>query len=79
MPRIRRTRLVDLRDAGMLEPSQNLRLLLETPKERSGREAGFDHLERDNPARPLLLGFVDRAHPTLADDPQNPVTTDLRR
>jgi len=60
----------------MLKPSQHLRLLLETPQQGRAGEARLDHLERYVSARLLLFRFVDRAHPALADDPQDQVTAD---
>ena len=47
--RIGRAGFVDLRDAGMLQPAQRLRLLFETAQQLRGRDAGLDDLEGDDP------------------------------
>ena len=70
---IARAGLVDLRDARMVEPAEDVRLLLEAPQQLPRRRAAADRLERDAPAREGLLGFVDDAHAAFADAAQDPV------
>ena len=57
--------LVDLRDAGMLQPAQRLRLLLEAAQHLGAGPGGLDHFERDTAPGLVLLGLVDRAHSAL--------------
>ncbi len=73
VPRVRHPGLVDLRDPRVAEPPQRVRLLLEPLEQGGGGQAWLDHLEGDDPARPLLLRFVDRPHPPLADHAEDPV------
>ena len=76
---IRAARLVDLRDAGMLQPAKRLRLLLEPAQHLGAGPGGLNHLERDSAPRLVLLGLVDRAHPALAQQAHDAVTPDAGR
>jgi hypothetical protein len=63
---IERARLMDLRDAGMRQPRQQLRLLLEAPQHPPARQSRAHHLQGDDAAGEVLLGPVDHAHPARA-------------
>ena len=77
---VERARLVDLGDAGMLEPGQDFRLELEAADRAGIEQAGADHLERDQAMRAILLGLVHHAHAANAQAFQDPVVADhLRR
>jgi hypothetical protein len=67
-------RFVNLRDVGMMEPSQNLRLLLEAPDQIAAGPAGSDDLESDQPARLLLFGFIHGAHAAFAEKTQDAIS-----
>ena len=67
----------DLRDAGMLEHSQNLGLELESLVQARRHQIGTDHFQRHGAAGMLLLREVDRAHAALADLLQDAVRPDL--
>jgi hypothetical protein len=59
--------LVDLRDAGMLQPGQRLDLGLEAVAAARVAELGAQDLERDAAARSGLFGGVYDAHAALAE------------
>ena len=60
--------LVDLRYAVVLQTSEELVLVLETPQHRGRGDAGPDDLEGDTPSRPLLFSLVDDAHRAFSDE-----------
>ena len=72
-PGVSRACLVNLRNPGMLEPSERLRLPLEAAQRLVGGQAGPDDFERHLPARLLLLRLVDGPHAALAHQPHNPI------
>ncbi len=69
-------RLVDLRDARVLQAPQHVRFVLEAREHLGRRHAGVDHLERHRAARAVLLGLVDDAHAALAELGEDPVLPD---
>lgn len=71
------SRFVNLRDVGMMQPSQNLRLLLEAPNQIAARPAGSDDLERDQPTRLLLFGFIHGAHAAFAEKTQDAISANV--
>ncbi len=65
--------LVALRDAGMLETSQNLDLTLEAGKKTWTGPFGPNHLESHKAAGPVLLRQIDHSHSAaaqLGEDPE---------
>src|SRR6266850_4330034 len=66
--RIRRTRLIDLRDAGMLQSSQRLGLLLESPQQLFAGTSGLNHLHCNCAPGMLLFRFIDDAHTAFAQN-----------
>ena len=52
--------LVDLRDAGVLQPAERLRFLFEAAQQLTADKAGLDDLQGDGAARLLLLGLDTR-------------------
>src|SRR3989475_8768631 len=76
-PVLRAARLVDGRDGGMLEAGEGLGLPLEHPQVRVVHVgSAADDLQGHGPARVLLLGLVDDAHPALAELPEDPEVAD---
>ena len=71
--------LVDLGDAGVVQPAEDLGLVGEALEQRGRGEAGADDLEGDGAARVVLLGLVDGAHAALAEQAQDAVAADARR
>ena len=72
-------RLVDGDDVGMVERGRDPRLAQEALAEALVLgELGGDHLERDLAPETLLLGAVDRTHPSAADERFDPVAGDRR-
>jgi hypothetical protein len=65
--------LVDLRNAGVVQPGQDLRLVGEALEEGGGGEAGAYDLEGDRAARAILFRLVDGSHAPLAEQAQNAV------
>ena len=65
--------LVDLRDAGVVQPGQDLGLVGEALDQGGGGEPGSDDLEGDGAARVVLLRLVDGTHAALGDQAQNAV------
>ena len=63
--------LVDLRDAGVMQPAQNLGLVGEPLDDGGGGEAEADDLEGHDAAWAILLRLVDGAHAALANDFQH--------
>src|SRR4029077_7282482 len=66
--------LVDLSDAGMLQPAERLGLLFEPPQQLWTRHARPDDLQRNGSAGLVLFGFVNNAHSTFADDTENAIS-----
>ena len=74
---LRAARLVDGGDGGMLEAGEGLGLPLEHPQVRVVHVgSAADDLQGHGPARVLLLGLVDDAHPPLAELPEDPEVAD---
>ena len=73
------TGLVDLSDARVLQTSQRLRFLPESAQSIGGGQAELDHLQSDNAAWFFLFSFVDRAHATFAEQPNNAIAANGRR
>ena len=71
--------LVDLRDAGVVQPAQDLGLVGEALEQGGGGEAGADDLEGDRAARAVLLRLVDGAHAALGNAAQHLVVTETHR
>ncbi len=71
-----RARLVDLGDARVLEPREDVRLVLEALEVRGRHALVADELQRDATARPLLLGDVHDAHTASADPLADPIAGD---
>ena len=71
--------LVDLGDAGVVQPAQDLRLLGEALQQGGRDEAGADHLQGDGAARVVLLRLVDGPHAALAEQAHNAVVADALR
>ena len=71
--------LVDLRDAGVVQPAQDLGLVGEALEERGRGEAGADDLEGDSAARAVLLRLVDGAHAALAQQADDGIVGDAHR
>ncbi len=71
-------RFMDLGDPGMLEPGQDLSFVSETLDELGGNKLGAHHLERDRPARVILLGLVHRAHAPFGVPAENAIAADVR-
>jgi hypothetical protein len=69
-------RLVNLRDAGMLQTTQRLRLLLEAPQQIGAGPGGLNHLQRDTAPRLILLRLVHGAHAALAQKADNAIAAD---
>src|SRR6202007_1986552 len=67
------TGLVDLCDSGMMQAAKRLRFQLEPPRHLLVGVSGLNDLERDDAVRSFLLGFIDRTHPSLRDESQDPV------
>ena len=63
-----RARLVDLRDAGMTQASEQLRFVQEATVRRASRRAGAKHLERDGANEVVILRLEHRAHAAGGDD-----------
>jgi hypothetical protein len=59
--------LVDLRDAGVLQPAKHFHLELEAAQTVGRQRVGPDDLQGHAPSRPLLLGEVNHAHATSAE------------
>ncbi len=77
---VRAPRFVERRDVRVREPGQSLRLPPEHPQVLLVDEvAGAHDLERDPPARALLLGLVDDPHPALAELSEDAEPADLAR
>jgi len=62
-----RADVVQCDDVGMLEDRSGARFLHEAAAAVVGEHAGREGFERDEPAKPRVFGFPDRAHPALAD------------
>ena len=71
--------LVDLGDAGVVQPAEDLGLMAEALEEGGGGEAGADDLEGDGAARAVLLRLVDGAHAPLAEQAKQTVPAEARR
>src|SRR5690606_31598942 len=69
--------LVDLGDAGVLESSEDVGLVLEASEECGGGPAGADDLEGDGAFGALLLGEVDLAHTALAEGAEDAVVAEV--
>lgn len=67
---------VDLRDAGVVEAAERLRLLLEAPQDLGTRDFGAQDLQRDAATRLVLLGLEHRADPARAEATEDPVVVD---
>ena len=77
---VRDAGLVDLRDAGVLQAAEDLRLVLEAPQHRGrGTTPGRITLSATRRRGSLLLGLVDGAHAALADEREDAVRADARR
>ena len=63
--------LVDLRDAGVMQPAQDLGLVGEPLDDGGGRESATDDFEGDGAAWVILLRHVDGTHAALANDLQH--------
>src|SRR5579863_3510006 len=63
------TDFVNLRDSGMLQASQGLRFLLESPQEFGTGQPRLDDLEGYRPAWVFLLSFIDGPHAAFAEQP----------
>ena len=72
-------RVVDLRDAGVLQPAQRLRLVLEAAEHLAGGISRADHLQGHGAMRELLLRLVDRAHPALTEQANDAIPPNPRR
>jgi hypothetical protein len=70
---VRGAGLVDLGDAGVLEPPEHLRLVEEAPQHPARRQRGPEGLDGDGPPGEGLLGLVHDPHAPLAHDAQQPV------
>ena len=70
------SRFVDLRDTGVLQPAEHLRLLLESSELCMRRETRTDHLERYCSPGLFLFRQVDDAHAALAEHVQDLVVAD---
>ena len=57
----------------MLQPGGELDLALEPLGAERGGELGVEHLERDRPVVPQVLGQVDRGHAAPAELALEPV------
>src|SRR5215831_17826028 len=77
--RVRRARLVDLSNAGMLKPTQSLGLALEAPQQVLAGETRFDYFQSDGAAWMVLFGLIDGSHPAFADQTEHTIPTDLFR
>ncbi|MEZ6020474.1 MAG: hypothetical protein R3F17_10345 [Planctomycetota bacterium] len=62
MARICGARVIDLRDAGVVEPTEHQRLVLESPQHAGGGQIGAQNLQRHAPPGGFLFRFVDHAH-----------------
>jgi hypothetical protein len=71
--------LVNLRNAGMVQPAQRLRLLFEAAQQFRAGPGCPNDLEGDVASRLVLLGLVHRAHSTFAQQANDAITTDARR
>src|SRR5262249_50291038 len=70
---IRRPRLVDARDAGVLQAPKHERLLLEPAQQLRRGVARPDHPERHAAPRLALLGLVHDAHSPLAEHAEDAI------
>src|SRR5688572_27180041 len=70
--------LVDLGDARVPQPSQDLRLMIEAADEAIAvQQAQRKHLERDRPPRVRLLRAIDHPHPAATQYAEDRVRTNL--
>jgi hypothetical protein len=67
-----------LSDARVLQTSQRLRFLAEPTQSIGGGQAELDHFQSDNAAWFFLLSFVDSAHATFAEQPNNAIAANGR-
>jgi hypothetical protein len=70
--------LIDLCDAGVLQPYEQLGFLLEAPQMFGAGCSQPDHLKGDSPLRVLLLRPVDSAHAAFPNQTENAVCADVR-
>ncbi len=70
------TNLVKLADRGVIDAGRRARLAIEAlaPGRVLGR--GLEHLDRDRPAKSLIVSGVDHAHPALAEGSGHGVASD---
>ncbi len=77
--RVRRPRIENLGDVGMIHHRQRLPLGLEAGHDRSRVHPQLDDLQRHAPAHgSLLLGDINDAEPSLADFLQQTISADDR-
>src|SRR5262249_55215852 len=74
-----RARLVNLRNARMLQTTEGLRFLLEAAQEFGVGQPGLEDLERNGAPRMILFRLVDRAHAPFADDADDAIAGNRRR
>ena len=70
--------LVDLRDAGVVQPGQDLGLVGEALEQGGGGQAGADDLEGHRAARVVLLCLVDGAHAAFAEQAEDAIVGDAQ-
>src|SRR5580704_6410381 len=70
---------VNLRNARMVEATQRLRLLFKAAQQFRAGPRGPNDLEGDAASRLILLGLVDGAHSTFAQQAEDVITSDARR
>ena len=69
-------RVVDLRDARVLQAAEDLGFVLEAAQMRRAGQPGTNHLQRDAAMGPILLRLVDDAHRAFADDAEDAIRAD---
>jgi hypothetical protein len=71
------TRFVHARDPRVLQPRQQVRLVIEAPLHRLAHHPRTDDLQRHAAVRVVLLGLVHRSHPAAPEDPHDAERPDL--
>src|SRR5262249_38746560 len=64
---VAKARLVYLGDAGVVQPTEDLRFVRETLTDGRGGEIGANDLEGDSSTRAVLLRLIDDSHADLGD------------